>query len=98
MIIEELTVTAFQQHTRLVGCSRTMRAVCIDPGGETDLIVRALERNRLRLQAITLTHAHMDHIGGVAELMRRAALVPCRTEEPMSYKQLPVRWIRFCSR
>jgi len=32
MIIEEITVTAFQQHTRIVGCEKTKRAICIDPG------------------------------------------------------------------
>jgi hypothetical protein len=31
MIIEEITVSAFQQHTRVVGCEKTKRAICIDP-------------------------------------------------------------------
>ena len=70
MIIEEITVTAFQQHTRIVGCEKTRRAVCIDPGDEAERIVDVLERNGLKLQAITLTHAHMDHVGGVAALKR----------------------------
>jgi hydroxyacylglutathione hydrolase len=68
MIIEEITVTAFQQHTRVVGCEKTGRAICIDPGDEAERIVAALDKNGLELQAITLTHAHMDHVGGVAAL------------------------------
>ena len=71
MIIEELTLTPFQQHTRVVGCEETRRAICIDPGEDSDEVVAALERHGLELQAIALTHAHMDHVGGVAGLKRK---------------------------
>lgn len=70
MIIEELTVTAFQQHTRIVGCETTRAAICIDPGDEAERIVETLERLGLNLQAIALTHAHLDHVGGVAALKK----------------------------
>src|SRR4026207_2117317 len=66
MIIEEITVTAFQQHTRIVGCEETRQAICIDPGDEAERIVETLERRGLKLTAIALTHAHLDHVGGVA--------------------------------
>ena len=68
MIIEEITVTAFQQHTRIVGCEKTKRAICIDPGDGSDEIVQAIDKHGFELQAIACTHAHMDHIGGVAAL------------------------------
>lgn len=71
MIIEQITVTAFQQHTRVVGCEKTRRAICIDPGDDSDAIVETIDRNQLELQAIACTHAHMDHIGGVAGLKKR---------------------------
>jgi len=70
MIIEELTVTAFQQHTRIIGCERTKQAICIDPGDEAERIVETLERHGLNLQAIALTHAHLDHVGAVAALKK----------------------------
>ncbi|HEV2705176.1 MAG TPA: MBL fold metallo-hydrolase [Pyrinomonadaceae bacterium] len=91
MIIEELTLTPFQQHTRLVGCEETRRAVCIDPGEDSARIVSALERLGLELQAITLTHAHMDHVGGVAALKRarpRAEIILHAADEPL-YMALP---------
>ena len=72
MIVEQITVTPFQQHTRVLACEETRRAVCVDPGEETGEIVGALERMGLELQAIALTHAHMDHVGGVAAQIGRA--------------------------
>ena len=71
MIIEELTLTAFEQHTRVVGCEKTRRAICIDPGDDSDAIVEAIDKHGFELQAIACTHAHMDHIGGVAGLKKR---------------------------
>ncbi len=53
MIIEEITVTAFQQHTRIVGCEETGRAICIDPGDEAERIVSQLDAHGFDLQAIT---------------------------------------------
>jgi len=70
MIIEEFIVTPFQQNARIVACEKTGRAICIDPGDEAARIARALDRNNLTLQAIALTHAHMDHIGAVGALKR----------------------------
>jgi len=70
MIIEEFTVTAFQQHTRILGCEQTRRAICIDPGDDSESIVSAIDRHGFELQAIFCTHAHLDHIGGVANLKK----------------------------
>jgi len=91
MIIKEITVTAFQQHTRVVGCERTRQAICIDPGDEAERIVATLEQQGLRLQAIALTHAHLDHVGGVAALKKlrpEAEIILHRADEPL-YLGLP---------
>jgi len=91
MIIEQITVTAFQQHTRVLGCERTLRCVCVDPGDDTEGIAGAIERRGLELQAIALTHAHLDHVGGVAALkkrMPRAEVILHREDEPL-YAMLP---------
>ena len=97
MIIEEITVTAFQQHTRVVGCEKTKLAICIDPGDEAERIVAAIDENGLKLQAIALTHAHMDHVGGVAALKRLkpyAEIILHPADEPL-YMALPEQpaWI-----
>ncbi|HZH33070.1 MAG TPA: MBL fold metallo-hydrolase [Pyrinomonadaceae bacterium] len=97
MIIETITVTAFQQQARILGCEQTRRAICVDPGDDADEIAAALERHGLDLQAIALTHAHMDHVGGVAALKRlrpRAEVILHAADEPL-YRQLPEQpaWI-----
>ena len=97
MIIEEITVTAFQQHTRIVGCEKTKLAICIDPGDEAERIAEALDKHELKLQAITLTHAHMDHVGGVAALKKLrpdAEIIIHPADEPL-YLALPEQpaWI-----
>ncbi|MGB9179915.1 MAG: MBL fold metallo-hydrolase [Pyrinomonadaceae bacterium] len=97
MIIKEITVTAFQQHARILGCEKTGRAICVDPGDDAERIVKVLEKNNLELQAIAVTHAHLDHVGGVAALKRLrpgAKIILHREDEPL-YLGLPEQpaWI-----
>ena len=91
MIIEEITVTAFQQHTRILGCEETKQAICIDPGDEAERIVETIERHGLKLQAIALTHAHLDHVGGVAALkkLQPAAKISLHKGDEFMYRALP---------
>lgn len=91
MLIQEITVTAFQQHTRLVGCERTRRAICIDPGDEAGRISDAIDSQKFELQAIALTHAHMDHVGGVAALkaLRPEAEIILHQADEFMYYGLP---------
>jgi hydroxyacylglutathione hydrolase len=91
MIIEELTVTAFQQHTRIVGCEKTRRAICIDPGDDSESIGLAIDQHGFELQAIFCTHAHLDHIGGVAALkkLKPAAKIIIHKADEWIYEGLP---------
>jgi hydroxyacylglutathione hydrolase len=91
MIIEQITVTAFQQHTRVLGCEKTKHAICIDPGDDSEEIVRAIDNHGFELQAIACTHAHMDHIGGVAGLKKRKpeAKIIIHPADEFIYQQLP---------
>jgi hydroxyacylglutathione hydrolase len=68
MIVEKFVLSAFQQNTRIVACPQTRRAICIDPGDAAPEIADYLKSNGLELQAITLTHGHLDHVGGVSFL------------------------------
>ena len=67
-------VTPFAQNCSLVWCDQTLQAAVIDPGGDLDLILSEVVRLKLQLTQIWLTHAHIDHAGGTAELSRRLNL------------------------
>ena len=69
-----LPVTPFQQNCSIVWCDRTMKGAVIDPGGELDRLVEAARVLGVALEAIWLTHAHIDHAGGTGELARRLSL------------------------
>jgi len=68
--------------------SRNGRAVVIDPGAEFDEILRRLEG--LRVEQILLTHAHIDHVGAVAELKRHFEIpVALHPADQVTYDLLP---------
>ena len=50
----------------VVGCRQTREGVLIDPGDEVDLLLDAAEQHHLSIRHILLTHAHLDHVTGVA--------------------------------
>jgi hydroxyacylglutathione hydrolase len=63
-------VTPLQQNCTIVWCAKTKKAAVIDPGGEVPRLMKALEDQGLILEKIWITHGHMDHAGGAAELKR----------------------------
>lgn len=67
-------VTPFQQNCSLVWCDETMLAAVIDPGGDLDVLLGEVKRLGLKLEQIWLTHAHIDHAGGTAELAAKLQL------------------------
>ena len=67
--IINLPVTSFQQNCRIVSAAGDSAALVIDPGGDANHIVQALEKADLELTEIWLTHSHLDHCGGVSELL-----------------------------
>ena len=76
MALQHLTipVTPFQQNCSLVWCDQTQEAAVVDPGGEIARVLQEVEKRGLTLTAIWLTHAHIDHAGGTAELARLKGL------------------------
>jgi hydroxyacylglutathione hydrolase len=63
-----IPVTPFQQNCTLLWCEATKRAVVIDPGGDLPDIARAIAQAGVTVEKIWLTHGHIDHVGGAAEL------------------------------
>ncbi len=65
------TSRAFGENAYLVRCNRSGEWAAIDPGAEAGAMAAALKEAGEPLVAILLTHAHLDHVEGVAELARR---------------------------
>jgi hydroxyacylglutathione hydrolase len=63
-----IPVTLFQQNCMLLWDETTRRAVVIDPGGDVPQIQAAIAKADVRVEQIWLTHGHIDHVGGAAEL------------------------------
>jgi hydroxyacylglutathione hydrolase len=70
LTIDPLLVTDFAQNCRILSLSDTGEGVVIDPGGDIPKILDLLKRKNIRCTGIWLTHAHLDHAGGVAALKR----------------------------
>jgi glyoxylase-like metal-dependent hydrolase (beta-lactamase superfamily II) len=90
-------VTPFQQNCSVVVCEATGRAALVDPGGDLDTLLAAVERAGAKLEKILLTHGHIDHCGGTAELQRRFAL-PVEgphADDRFWIDQLPEQSVRF---
>jgi len=70
MIHEILTVGALQCNCSIFGDEATREAIVIDPGdgGDVARVLAVLAKHGLKLKAIVVTHAHIDHIGGAAKL------------------------------
>lgn len=70
-----IPVTPLQQNCTLLWDDTTMQAAVVDPGGDVPRILEAVEQLKLQVGHILLTHGHIDHAGGAAEL-RDALGVP----------------------
>jgi glyoxylase-like metal-dependent hydrolase (beta-lactamase superfamily II) len=69
-------VTPFQQNCAILWDDRGKQAVVVDPGGDVDRIIAAIDQAGMIVERIWLTHGHLDHAGGAAELqdaLRRRA-------------------------
>ena len=69
-----IPVTAFAQNASLVWCNETRQAAIIDPGGDVDRLLQAVEEAGVELVKILLTHGHIDHVGFTAELAATAGV------------------------
>ena len=66
-----IPVTPFQQNCTLLWSETSKRGAVIDPGGDLAKIERAIEQAGVTVEKIWLTHGHVDHASGAAELKER---------------------------
>lgn len=72
--IQVIPVTPFQQNAALLWDDVSGEAVLTDVGGEAERLLSAVSQNQLKLQAIWLTHGHLDHASGVADLTEQQSV------------------------
>jgi len=75
MIHEILPVGMLACNCSVFGDEGTREAMVIDPGDEIESILEIVRRHGLKVKAIVITHAHIDHIGG-AQKMKQATGAP----------------------
>lgn len=90
-------VTPFQQNCSIVWCTLTQEAAIVDPGGDVARIQAALKELGVKPVAIWLTHGHLDHAGGAAELAEALSLPIIGPHEADKFllDDLPASGLRF---
>ncbi len=97
MKVTIVPVTPFQQNCSLGVCEATGRAALVDPGGEIDRLLAVAREQGVTIEKILLTHGHLDHCGGTAELHARLG-VPVEgphREDAFWIDQLPAQSVAF---
>lgn len=84
-----LPVTPFQQNCSFLVCEESNKLAIVDPGGDLDHILEAITEIGAEPEKILVTHAHIDHVGAVADL---AAKLELPIEGPHKEDQF---WIDF---
>ena len=69
--LQVVPVTPLQQNAMIFWSTESMKGVLIDPGGDGDRLMSAIEEAGVTIVEIWLTHGHIDHAGGAAECRRR---------------------------
>lgn len=63
-----IPVTPFEQNCTLLWCEKTRRGAVVDPGGDIPRILAAIAEEGVTVDKLLVTHGHIDHAGGAAEL------------------------------
>lgn len=74
LLYHVIPVTPFAQNATILWCSDTCQAAIVDAGGDIDELSQWISQQGLTLEKLLLTHGHIDHAGGAAELAQAHAV------------------------
>ncbi|HEX9366142.1 MAG TPA: MBL fold metallo-hydrolase [Vicinamibacterales bacterium] len=96
MILERRAAVPFFKNGFVIGCEEIRAGVIVDPGDEVDQLLEAATRHGLAITSILLTHAHLDHVTGVAKA-KRALGVPIwlHADDNFLYEQVVQQGLMF---
>lgn len=92
LVVQRYTAGAFGENGYVVQCGTSREGILVDPGAAVDQMLAAAEEGGVSVSAIVLTHAHIDHIDGVARAKRAtgAPIFLHPDDEPL-YGQAPAQ-------
>ena len=92
-----IPVTPFQQNCSLVFNEENKRGAVVDPGGDVPDILKAIEQSKVEVEKILLTHGHIDHAGGAADLrdVLGVQIEGPHTDDLFLLQELPERGVKF---
>lgn len=67
-------VTSFAQNCSIIWCDETMEGALVDPGGDPEKLLAQVEKLDIKLTKMLLTHGHLDHAGGAADIKAKLGL------------------------
>ncbi|OCL23432.1 MBL fold metallo-hydrolase [Gilliamella sp. wkB171] len=92
-----IPVTAFQENCSIIWCDKTMEGAIIDPGGEPELLEKAVEKLGVKIKQILLTHGHLDHVGAAVTLATNfgVKVIGPSQEDEFLFNALPQQSMQF---
>ena len=69
-MLRKMVVGPYQANCYILGHKKTRQGLVIDPGDDVLRIVKEITRSDLSIRYILITHGHIDHVGGAAQLKK----------------------------
>ncbi|OCG21127.1 hypothetical protein A9G11_09330 [Gilliamella sp. wkB108] len=92
-----IPVTSFEENCSIIWCDETNEAAFIDPGGEPELLQKAVEKLGVNIKQILLTHGHLDHVGAAVSLANHfnVKIIGPSQEDEFLFNSLPQQSVQF---